>query len=159
MVVEKKHCRKLGKYTLPQDKKKFSFFAGLLLVLLPKCPLCFMAFSSTFVLCDQAGTFTNTYSHSSSTALWLSVLFCIITLVSIIFNYRGSRTEYALLLALAGSLFILFSVVKSGGLALYYSGVSLVFLGVWLNSSLLFIVGKIRNFLFKNNRYHIVEIQ
>jgi hypothetical protein len=157
MVVEKKHCRKLDKYTLPRDKKKISFFAGFMLLLLPKCPFCFMAFSSTFVLCDQAGTFTDTHTHSSSTTFLLSLLFCVITLASIIFNYRGNRTKYALLLALAGSSYILFSIAIGGGLALYYIGVAFIFSGVWLNGSLLFIVGKIRDFLFKNRGNRIVE--
>ena len=159
MLFEKKHCVKFNKYTLPGAKKKFSFFAGLLLALLPKCPFCFMAFSSTFILCDEAGTFTDTHTHSSSTTFLLSALFCGITFVGILFNYRDSRTRYALMLALAGSACILFSVAKGGGLALYYCGVAFIFYGVWLNGSLLFFVGKIRKYFSKNIRNQIVELQ
>lgn len=63
------------------------------------------------------------------------------------------------MLALAGSSCILFSVVKGGGLALYYSGVAFVFCGVWLNGNFLFFVGKIRVFFAKNSRNPIVELQ
>lgn len=108
-----------------------------------------MAYSSTFVLCDEAGTFTNTHTRSSSTALVLSLLFCVMILAGIVFNYSGNKTKYALLLALTGSSGILFSVVNGGGLALYYSGISFIFLGIWLNGSLLFVVEKARNFFLK----------
>lgn len=157
MLFEKKHCVKSDKYNLPRCEKKLSFFAGILLALLPKCPLCFMAFSSTFVLCDEAGTFTDTHTHSSPTVLILSTLFCGITLVSMLFNYRDTRTKYALLLVLAGSACILYSVVEGGGLSLYYSGVACIFCGVWLNGSLLFFVRKLRKFFIKNNDNRMVE--
>jgi hypothetical protein len=151
MLFEKKHCVKFNKYTLPHAKKNFSFFVGFLLALLPKCPFCFIAFSSTFVLCDEAGTFTDTHTHSSTTTILLSTLFCAIALVSLFLNYRDSRIRYALLLVLAGSLIILLSVTKVGGLALYYSGVAFVFCGVWLNGNLLFFAGKIRTFFTKKS--------
>jgi hypothetical protein len=89
----------------------------------------------------------------------LSALFCGITLIGIFLNYRDSRTKYALLLALAGSACILFSVTKGGGLTLYYTGVAFIFFGVWLNGSLLFFVRKIRSLLIKNSRKKIVELQ
>ncbi|MDP4264582.1 MAG: hypothetical protein Q8941_18780 [Bacteroidota bacterium] len=133
--------------------------AGLILALLPKCPFCVMAFSSTFVLCGKAGTFTDTHTHSSSTTFLLSALFCGITLAGILFNYRDSRTKYALLLALAGSACILFSVAKGGGLALYYSGVVFIFCGVWLNGSLLFFAGKIRALLTKTSSHKLARFQ
>lgn len=144
MLLEKKHCVKSHRHILPRDKKKFSFFAGVLLALLPKCPLCFMAFSSTFILCDEAGTFTDTHIHSSLTTLILSALFCGITLISILFNYSGSRTKYALLLALAGSASILYSVAAGGGLILYYCGVILIFCSIWMNGGLLSFMKKTR---------------
>ncbi|KAA9036526.1 hypothetical protein FW778_18065 [Ginsengibacter hankyongi] len=116
-----------------------------------------MAFSSTFVLCDQAGTFMDTHTHSSLTTLILSALFCGIVLVCMLFNYRDNRTRYALLLAFTGSTCLLYSVALGGGLALYYSGVALIFCGVWLNGSLLFFIGKLRNFFIKKSGNRIVQ--
>lgn len=159
MLFEKKHCTKFNKYVSPGAKKKFGFFAGILLALLPKCPFCFMAFSSTFILCDQAGTFTDTQAHSSSTTFLLSALFCTITFAGILFNYRDNKTKYALMLAVAGSACILFSIAMGGGLALYYCGVAFIFYGVWLNGSLLFFIRKFRKYFFKNIRNQIVELR
>jgi len=158
MLFEKKHCVSFNKYTLPGAKKKLSFFAGLLLAILPKCPFCFMAFSGTFILCDKAGTFTGTHPYSSSTTFLLSALFCGISFAGILFNYHDNRTKYALMLALAGSAFILFSVAMGGGLALYYWGVAFIFYAVWLNGSLLFFIRRIRLYFSRNARDQIVEL-
>lgn len=158
MLCESKHCVKYNKYHLPRDKKSISFFTGLLLIVLPKCPFCFIAYSSTFVLCSEAGTFTTTNAHSSSTTFLLSVLFCGITLAGIVFNYRDNRTRYSLLLALTGSACVLFSVAKSGGLALYYSGVLFIFFGVWLNGSLLFLFRKISGFFIRTEKIKSSEL-
>ncbi|AEW01400.1 hypothetical protein Niako_5161 [Niastella koreensis GR20-10] len=62
-----------------------------------------------------------------------------------------------MLLALAGSFCISFSVTVGGGLVLYYSGVLFVFAGVWLNGSLLSFVVKVRALLGKNNSTNPAE--
>ncbi len=159
MRCEKKQCTAYNEITFTRTKKKLGFIAGLLLALLPKCPFCVMAFSSTFILCGEAGTFTTAHTYTSSTTFFLTLLFCGITLIGIVFNYHGNRTKYALLLALAGSLCILFSVARGGGLTLYYGGVLFVFAGVWLNGNLLFFVAKIRAFFSKDSGNKPVEFK
>jgi hypothetical protein len=57
------------------------------------------------------------------------------------------RTKFAILLAILGSIVILYSVTVSGGLLLYYLGVIIVFSGVWLNASLLFFINKVKDHL------------
>jgi len=120
--------------------------AGLLttifLVLLPKCPFCLVAYSSTVILCGKAGG-ASELTHSSSTTILITAFFCITALLGITFNYRDKRTRYSLIVAGAGCFLIMYSVCAGGGLPLYYTGVILVFIGVWLNGSLLYIVKKI----------------
>lgn len=159
MLCKEKYCAKFNKYSLPRDNKKIGLSSGLLLAILPKCPFCFMAFSSTVVLCGEAGTFTATDTHSSLTTFLLSVLFCGITLVSMLLNYHNNRTKFAMLLALAGSSFILFSVTKGGGFALYYCGVAVIFFAVWLNGSVRSFFGKIRTLFSKNTTNKIAQFQ
>ena len=120
--------------------------AGLLttifLVLLPKCPFCLMAFSSTVILCGKAGGVSE-LTHTSATTTLVTSFFCFLVLISILFNYRDARSKYALLLVATGCLLVMYSVCIGGGLPLYYSGVFLLFIGVWLNASLLYIARKI----------------
>ena len=126
-------------------KKQFSFLPGILLALVPKCPFCFMAFSSTMFLCGENGTRISQRTFASPATLNVALFFCAVTILCIILNYRDNRTRYAIVLATAGSALIILSVTSTGGLPLYYLGVLLVFAGVWLNASLLYFVRKIKN--------------
>jgi hypothetical protein len=126
-------------------KGNVGLFTGILLALLPKCPFCLMAYSSTIMLCGKSGTLVSKHYFTSSASILITVLFCLMALSGIIFNYRDNRTKYAIGLAAAGSIFIIVSVSATGGLPLYYGGVFFVFVGVWLNSSLMYFVKKIKN--------------
>ncbi len=138
-------CKPCKKKKLVSDKKKrLGIITTLVLVLLPKCPFCLLAFSSTVMLCGKAGGVYG-LTHRSSITILITAFFCFLILVSILFNYRDARTKWALLLVTIGCLLVMCSVCTGGGLFLYYSGVTLLFLGVWLNASLLYIIRNIRN--------------
>ena len=137
-----KPCKK--KKIVSEGDKPVGLLTTIFLVLLPKCPFCLMAFTSTFILCGKAGGVSEmTDTSSSATTIFITSFFCVSVLLSIRLNYRDIRTKYALLIAATGCLLILFSVSVGGGLPLYYAGVLLVFFGVWLNASLLYIIRKI----------------
>src|SRR5688572_15943979 len=135
-----KPCKK--KKIVSEGKKPFGFLTTILLVLLPKCPFCLMAFSSTVILCGKAGGVSE-LTLTSATTIFVTSFFCFLVLISILFNYRDARTKYALLLVATGCALVMCSVCIGGGLLLYYSGVILLFFGVWLNASLLYIIRKI----------------
>jgi CDP-diglyceride synthetase len=136
-----KPCKK--RKIVSGEKKQFGLLTTILLVLLPKCPFCLMAFSSTLILCGKAGSVSEMTHTSSAPTILITSFFCFTALLSILFNYRDTRTKYALLLAAAGCFLIMYSVCVGGGLPLYYWGVIIVFIGGWLNASLLYIVKKI----------------
>ena len=139
------HCHQHhNKVVSNKGKERTGFLTGIFLILLPKCPFCLMAYSSTLMLCEK-GSEMNSGSSASATTIILTLFFCLIALLSILFNYRGKRTIYAIGLAISGCVLILISVAVGGGLPLYYSGIVLLFTGVWLNASLLSLVQKIRN--------------
>ena len=125
-----------------QAKKKnkrsrsYGLFSGLLLLIIPKCPFCFMAFSSALLICSDNGIDHSSRTFYSTTTLILTALFSILALFSIFLNLRPGRGVYSLLLAGLGNIAILFSVTTGGGLTLYYSGAFLVLAGVVLNSGL-----------------------
>jgi CDP-diglyceride synthetase len=135
-------CKPCRKRKTVEKKKQFGLLTTMILVILPKCPFCVMAYSGTILLCGKAGGVSELAS-SSSTTIFITLFFCLLVLLSIFFNYRDARTKYALLLAVAGSAMIMYSVSVSGGLSLYYTGVIFVFVGVWLNASLLYIISRI----------------
>ena len=145
MPCVKLHSEKLSRYPLAPGKKKFGFFAGFLLVILPKCPFCIMAYSSTVVLCGRNTLIESHQYNYSVLSISLTAFFCSLIIAGLLLNFRGKRTKYALILSGLGILMILNSVIRNGGQELYYSGVSIVFIAVWLNGSLISIFRKIKN--------------
>jgi hypothetical protein len=136
-------CKPCNEVTATPERTKYaSFIPGFLLIVLPKCPFCFMAFSSTMLLCGEGATIVSERIHQSPVIIIFSILFCLAAITGILLVRRDIRTFYALILALAGSAMVLTSVVWGGGMPLYYAGASILFLGVWLNSSLLYVLHK-----------------
>jgi len=139
-------CEPCQKGKLVSGRKKPSgLLTTILLILLPKCPFCVMAYSSTFILCGKAGVISEqTHSFASPATIFITSILCLIVLLGIALNYRDTRTRYALILAVAGCLLIMYSVCVDGEESVYFSGVFLIFIGVWLNASLLYILNKLR---------------
>jgi hypothetical protein len=138
-----KSCRKAG--ANPGVKKSTGWLMGFLLVILPKCPFCILAYTSTLMLCGKDSITTKTSIHYSQTTLLITSVLCLLTLFSILMNYRDTRTKYALGLVLAGSSMAILSAFQTGGEYLYYMGVMVIFTGVWTNGSMLYFVRKYRN--------------
>jgi len=132
---------------MTQTKKKYGFFVGLLLAILPKCPFCIMAYSSTVVLCGKDILIENQQNHYSTLSIFLTAFFCSLIIAGLLLNFHGLRTKYALVLSGLGILTILNSAIRNGGLDLYYLGISVVFIAVWLNGSLISILRKFKNTL------------
>ncbi|MBC6492334.1 hypothetical protein ACFSQD_02400 [Flavihumibacter stibioxidans] len=107
--------------------------AGIILAVLPKCPFCVLAFSSTMVLCGKGGAASSTELHSSTSTLLISLFFCLLTITSLFLSYKDRRTWYAVGLAVAGSTCIIISVLHSGGQPLYYLGVAIILSGIAFN--------------------------
>jgi hypothetical protein len=135
-----------------KPKKAIGLFTGIVLALLPKCPFCFMAFSGTVMLCGPGSITQTPRTFSSLPALYLTVFFCLIILLSIFFNYRGSRTRQALGIAALGMALLIWSILAGGGEILYYSGVLTIFSGVWLNGSLLSVAANVKKEFLKHKK-------
>jgi hypothetical protein len=149
--IAKNNCQPCAK-NHPSPKKNYGVWAGLLLAVLPKCPFCIMAYSGTLMLCSRDAVTVSAHTYTSVTTTILTSLFCLLSIIGIYFNKRGTRTRYALSMAIAGACMVMTSVLLSGGLGLYYIGVVLIFAGVWLNGSMLYFVNKAKH-LFSVARY------
>ncbi len=111
--------------------------SGILLLLIPKCPFCFMAYSSIMVFCGQIGSAAqSSRTFFSASTLILTSVFCLTALLSILIYYRPIHGKYALILAIPGTMALIVSVTAIGGMQLYYFGASLVLAGLLRNSGL-----------------------
>jgi hypothetical protein len=118
------------------------FWSGLLLLLVPKCPFCYMAFSTTLVFCGKDSTEHFTRTFHSVTTLLITGIFCTAALLSILLYYRPRQGKYALWFCLPGIAAVLFSVTSGGGMILYYTGVIVVLTGILRNSGAWFLLKK-----------------
>jgi hypothetical protein len=144
MAEKYNDCKPCRENVAFSGKKNYAaWLPGILLVALPKCPFCFMAFSSSMLLCGEGTIMETERIYQSTPTIMLSVLFCLTAIAGILLVRRDVRTFYALLLALAGTAMVVSSVAWGGGMPLYYAGSFLIFMGVWLNSSLLSVLGKL----------------
>ncbi len=126
-------------------KNRFGFLSGFLLAILPKCPFCIMAYSSTVMLCGKDTFLEAEQNHYSTLTISLTTFLCFLVIAGIILNFRGNRTKFAFALSVLGILMILNSVIRNGGQELYYFGVSILFIAIWLNGSLISILRKFKN--------------
>jgi hypothetical protein len=122
---------------VPQGgRNRYTSWAGnLLLVFVPKCSFCVLAYTSTALLCTREETLVATQEHSSPLTLYITLGLFVLILAGVLMNWRGMRSRYALAIVLAGMSMMLYSVVKAGGESLYYAGNVLVFIGIWVNGS------------------------
>jgi hypothetical protein len=141
----------------PGTRKSFGIMTGLLLALLPKCPFCVMAFTGTALLCGEGSVIEVSRTHNSLLTITITGVLCLLTLVGIALNRRGKRTWYSLAFASAGIAMIMYSVIRSGGQPVYYGGILIVFLAVWLNGSLLWFVKKLGSLPGVQNRQRAVS--
>jgi amino acid transporter len=138
--------------------RKAGLFTGFLLVLLPKCPLCIIAYSSTIMLCGKEETLISSQTQSSLLSSGITIFFCLVILASLFFNYRDDRTKYALALAFTGSLLLVASTIWAIGPFMYYTGTAIIFAGVWINGSMFFVLNKLKQIMHKFETAHILSI-
>jgi len=135
MQVSKDHSCACPNKKHPRSSagKKYPFFIGLLIAIIPKCPFCVLAYSSAMTLCNGS----QLYLHQSGWTSWISIALVAFTLVMVLINYRGRRTWWAAATILTGGAMVAIAELYTGHLQWYYGGVALIFLGIWINASLL----------------------
>ena len=131
-MAKKTHCSKKENKSYLFSKKSSFFLSSIVLALLPKCPFCIMAYSSTALLCSaKNGISESTQTNSSSLTILITLFFCLTTFLSIYLIKRKSKEKSDLFFTLVGISIIMYSVSYSGGSYLYYLGIAFVFYSIW----------------------------
>lgn len=107
----------------------FASISGLLLLLLPKCPFCVVAYTTSMAICGAPAL----TEHHTDWGAWLSLGLAAICLFSIARNYRGPGTRLALCIATLGVILLLTGLYTPHALLWYYIGAALLFLGSLYN--------------------------
>jgi hypothetical protein len=135
-----KDCHGAAVRNWKQDMPSRASVAGnVLLVLMPKCSFCVMAYTSTALLCTREETIVASSVHASPLTIAITSILCLLILGGILLNRRGRRTWIALGVALTGMAMMLASVTLGGGEIVYYAGNAAIFAAVWINGSFLYL--------------------
>ncbi|HRI61704.1 MAG TPA: hypothetical protein PK228_18320 [Saprospiraceae bacterium] len=102
---------------------------SIFIAILPKCPFCVFGYSSVMVLCSGSTVFD--YEPGPMSYLPLGIVAAVIA--SLIWNFRGRRTWWALALVLTGGLILAHAQRVTGHVSEYFTGVALIFSGVLVN--------------------------
>ena len=127
-----------------------SWLSALLIVIIPKCPFCIMAYTSAISMC---GTGSLYFSENN----WVSFIPLVLALIIILMiglNYRDRRTVVALMISAVGFGLILGShqlVLESH---FYNWGTGLLFFSIFLNGSLFSFVSNLRKIIY--SRYQLI---
>ena len=143
--IPEQHCRKCGnirnskaKRVALSNTKTFSGLTlSLLIAILPKCPMCAIAYSTAITMCSGKA-----FEHQPDWTSYISVVLAGVTMMLVLWNFRGIRTIAASAIILAGGVIIFNSELFTGNTTHYYIGCALVLGGVWTNGSLLHFVRK-----------------
>ncbi len=131
-------CGCLSKGSLTTKGSPWNTFNVILVALIPKCPFCVLTYTSTITMCG-ASSMDSTYTHW---ALWISVGLAIITLTSVLINFKGRKTIMSASLILLASSMLVYTQLVEWNSLIYYLGCIVLFLGAWYNGSLLHFVRK-----------------
>ena len=117
-----------------------SLFSTVVLIILPKCPICIMAYSSAITICGGP----DMYLMSNNWVSYVPLVLALFINLMFLFNWRGQRTLYALTIAMVG--FTLISLTHQLVLSpiFYDLGAVLLLMSIWLNSSLISLLNKFR---------------
>jgi len=114
-----------------------SFLGSIIILLLPKCPFCLVAYSGTITLCGTAGVFTQTKHHTDWGA-YAAIFISILITVSMMLTYKLSRGYFGYLsmaaTAVCGLLFMYIGIFQAESMTCYYTGAALLVIAIFIYS-------------------------
>ncbi len=135
MEIEKAPCCKTKPIIIleksPSKKNSFvSFLSTVLLILLPKCPFCIAAYSGAFMMffdIDNAAL-VPVFIH-------LKPLLGLFVLGSILFNFKGKKSQTAIIIVLTALILLLLDSYGNISLLPIWIIYTAFFFGAWFNGN------------------------
>ena len=129
---------------IKSEKKSgmLSLGSWLIIVLLPKCPLCLLSYSTAISLCGGKTIFQESVGWTS----YIPILLAAFVIASFIYNFKGKKTLIAISIAILSCLIILYGEYITKSMTTYYIGVTALFFACWVNGSFSFFIKKFNNF-------------
>lgn len=122
-------CREDVLVKKPLAKQWHSTALGLLVLILPKCPFCVVAYTSSIAICGAPSV----VNHHTDWGAWVALGLATVCIGSIARNYRGTGTRTAIIISLLGLSLLLFGLFTPNAMPWYYTGAVLLFLGSFYN--------------------------
>jgi hypothetical protein len=102
-----------------------------LIILLPKCPFCIVAYTSSMAMCGASPL----VSHHTDWGAWVALFLGSVILYSIYRNRRGPGTAFAVAMAFVGLLLVTIGVFVADAFVCYYLGSIVLLLAAFFNGS------------------------
>lgn len=116
---------------------KVSWWSTFLIVILPKCPFCIMAYSSAITMCGGPAM----YVSENNWVSYMPIALALVVVLMIALKFRDFRTYFALAFSLMGTLLVILTHQTIIEAIFYYLGTALLIFGIWTNGSLFSILG------------------
>lgn len=137
----KTSCKKCFSVKRLSAFRSTSYLSTFLIILIPKCPLCIMAYSSAITMCGVQ----DLYMNSNNWVSYIPLLLSGVIITMIILNNRGVRTFFSATIASFGFLMILFAHQLLLPANFYNWGTILLIAAIWTNSSFMAFVSGLKN--------------
>ena len=124
-------CSSCSKDESVEFRSSGSILGVLLVAIIPKCPVCIMAYTGAITMCSGEQFLT----HSNNWVSYLPLFIAIGINGLIIFNPKGKKTFWALPFSLSGLLLVILAHQMILPAFVYEIGTVLLFVGVGLNSN------------------------
>lgn len=112
-------------------EQKTSFLSALLVIIIPKCPFCIMAYSSAITVCGGQ----DMYLHSNNWVSYIPIFLALMVNGILLFNYKGRKTVLAIATSLLAFAMILGAHQTIISSEYYNIGSILLLLSIWFNGS------------------------
>ena len=141
------HCKNCNTKRKVYTFRNSSIFSAILIILIPKCPFCIMAYSSAITICGGQ----DIYMTSNNWVSFIPLVLSAIIFLMIVLNNKGIRTWIAAIMTLFGTLFIVLSHQLLLSPAFYNVGGVGMILAIWVNGNLRAFVSQL-TFMFQTDK-------